>query len=69
MNYQIIVLAISLITALSGCTNKQFYNATQPKNNEAECRKLHPTEYDKCISRGSKSYEEYEKERQDILKN
>ena len=69
MSYRFSILAICLISALLGCTNKEFYNSTQPKNNEAECRKLHPTEYEKCISLGSKSYEEYEKERQEIMKN
>ncbi|MBA6328272.1 hypothetical protein H4J46_10030 [Colwellia sp. MB02u-6] len=65
---QLTILAICLIFTLSGCTNKEFYNSTQPKNNESECRKLHPTEYEKCISLGSKSYEEYEKERQEVIK-
>ena len=68
MDHRLTLLTICFLTALSGCTNKELYDSTQPKNNEAECRKLHPSEYEKCISLGSKSYEEYEKERQEIMK-
>jgi hypothetical protein len=41
----------------------RWIDSVQLKDNEAECRKCHPSEYEKFISIGSKSYEEYEKER------
>ena len=50
---------------MSGCTNKQIYDATQPKYNEAECMKLPKSQYDECIRREAQSYEDYEKERKD----
>lgn len=40
----------------------------QPKYTEAECRKLPDTQYKECINKKSMSYEEYEKERQKVIK-
>ena len=58
-----IVLVAFFLIAISGCTNKQIYEATQPKYNEAECMKLPQSQYEECMQRDVETYEEYEKER------
>jgi len=64
----LVVVLSGLIT--SGCTNKQIYESTQPKYTEVECmtNNLPETKYEECIQQESTSYEQYEKERQEILK-
>jgi hypothetical protein len=70
-NPYMVVINISFLTLLfitfSGCTNKELYESTQPKHNENECRQRPPHEYEKCIKQKGKSYEEYEKERKEVI--
>jgi len=63
-----VVVLIGLIT--SGCTNRQIYESIQPKYTEVECmaNNLPKTKHEECIQQESTSYEQYEKERQKILK-
>jgi hypothetical protein len=68
MNNKYFALLISSTLLITGCTGKQLYNSMQPKYNEAECRKLPDREYKECINKKNMSYEEYEKERQKIIK-
>ena len=68
MNNKYFALLILSILVLTGCTSKQLYNSTQPKYTEAECRKLPETQYKECINKKSMSYEQYEKERQEVIK-
>ena len=65
MNIKYMFLITVAGVMMSGCTNKQIYDATQPKYNEAECMKLPKSQYDECIRREAQSYEDYEKERKD----
>jgi len=65
MSSKTLGLVAFALVAMSGCTNKQIYEATQPKYNEAECMRLPQSQYEECISRGAEPYEEYEKERND----
>jgi hypothetical protein len=58
----IVLVALSQI-AVSGCTNKQVYEATQPKYNQAECMELPRSQFDECMNRDAETYEEYEKAR------
>jgi len=71
-NPYVVVIKITLITLVlitfTGCSNKELYESTQPKYNENECRKLQPHEYEKCINKKAKSYKEYKKEREEIIK-
>ena len=55
-----------LITAfvLSGCSNKAVYDNIQINNRNA-CAKGPPSQYEECIERTNKSYEEYERERKE----
>ena len=57
------VLAVLSLLVISGCTNKQLYEASQPKYDEAECMKLPRSQYEECMQREPLSYEEYERER------
>jgi hypothetical protein len=72
MNIQLIaVIKIVLFTVVlisfTGCSSKELYESIQPKHNDNECRKLPPHEYDECIKHETKSYEEYKKEREEII--
>jgi hypothetical protein len=53
--------------SLIGCSSKELYESTQPKYDENECRKLPPYQYDECINQEAKTYEEYKKEREEII--
>ncbi|PKI15950.1 hypothetical protein [Colwellia sp. 12G3] len=72
MNTQLIVVlkivffSLVLIT-FSGCSNQELYESTQPKYNDNECRKLPAHEYDECMKHETKSYEEYKKEREEVI--
>ena len=61
---KVFVLAILSSLVISGCTNKQIYEAVQPKYNEAECIELPKSEYEECMRREPLSYEDYERERE-----
>jgi hypothetical protein len=58
-----VMLTVLLLVALSGCTNQQIYDATQPKYDETQCMELPRSEYQECIQREPQSYEDYERER------
>ena len=63
MSRKNIAFVAFFLIAISGCTNKQIYEATQPKYNEAECMKLPQSQYNECMQRDAETYEEYERER------
>jgi hypothetical protein len=66
MNSKIFVLIIMTLI-FSGCTNKEVYNATQPKPNDTHrCMKLPESQYDECMEQGV-TYDEYEKSRKEII--
>jgi len=46
---------------LTGCSSKAIYENIQINNRNA-CTKEPPSQYEKCIERANKSYEEYERE-------
>jgi len=59
---------VCLSFAMAACSNHSIYDAV--KNNRAnECGKLPPSAYKECMARYNKPYDEYEMERQDLLKN
>jgi hypothetical protein len=62
-----VVSILFVLISLSGCSSKAFYESTQPKYDENECRKLPPNQYDKCIKQEAKPYEEYKKEREEVI--
>ncbi len=62
--YKLLVLVLPLLFV--GCSNKAIYDNIQ-LNNRNECNKVPPSQYDECIERASKTYEEYERERNDTI--
>ncbi len=59
-------LSIIFIALLAGCSKREIYdNILVDQRNR--CIHQRPSEYDECIKRTSKSYEEYERERQELL--
>lgn len=51
---------------LAACSSKAVYDNIQI-NNRDECRKGPPSQYEECIERANKSYEEYERERKEVI--
>ena len=49
---------------LTGCSNKTVYDNIQ-KNNRNDCNTVPPSQYEECIKRTNKSYEEYEQDRKE----
>lgn len=50
----------------AGCSNRAVYENLQI-NKRTECSKLPLSEYDQCIAGIDKSYDEYERERQEVI--
>jgi len=67
MKNDILITALSLLV-LSSCSNKGIYEQIQT-NNRVECGKLSPSQYEECVEGNSKHYDEYERERQEVLNN
>lgn len=61
------ILMLLAMFALSGCSNKAVYDNIQ-LHKRRECSKLPPSQYDDCMGDARKSYDEYERERNDALK-
>lgn len=53
---------------LAGCSSKAVYDNVQ-RNNRQECVNVPPAQYEECIQRSSQSYEEYKRDRAEVLKS
>jgi hypothetical protein len=62
--YKLLVVVAPLLFV--GCSNKAVYDNIQ-FNNRKECNKVPPSQYEECIDRSSKSYEEYGRERKEVI--
>ena len=62
-----IYLVIVVTLLIGACSNKAIYDNIQ-FNNRSDCAKLPTSQYDECIERASKSYDEYERERKEAEK-
>lgn len=51
---------------LTGCSNQAVYDNIQHNNRKA-CDKVPASQYEACIERTGKPYEEYERERKEIV--
>ena len=58
------VLLFTAAILLCACSEKAVYDNIQ-LNNPLQCDKVPLSEYDDCMSRASKPYEDYERERQE----
>ena len=63
MNKLLIVL---VMFSIAGCSNKAIYNNIR-LNERNKCFKEPQKLYFECVDRTSKSYEEYERERKEML--
>jgi len=61
-----IYLVLLIALSIGACSNKAIYDNIQ-LNNRNDCAKLPPSQYDECMERANKSYEEYERERKEAL--
>ncbi len=59
-------LLVSLVA--TGCSSKAVYDNVQ-RNNQQECVSVPPVQYEECIERSSKSYEEYKRDRAKVLES
>lgn len=62
-----IIFSAFILISFSGCSSKELYESIQPKYDESECIKLPPHKYEECIQLESKSYKEYQKEREEVI--
>ncbi|OFE12160.1 hypothetical protein PHACT_02610 [Pseudohongiella acticola] len=58
-----LLLIVACLLALSGCSNRGVYEGIQASN-RLECHRLPPSQFDDCMQRANKSFNEYERERQ-----
>lgn len=61
------VLIMGLLIVVAGCSNRAVYENIQ-MNKKHECQQVPLSEYDRCMEGVEKSYDEYERERQEYLK-
>jgi len=67
-NNKLAFVCFALLIATTGsCSHKQMYESLQIKQKN-DCQKVPPSEYDQCMEKAEKSYEQYEKERQELKK-
>ena len=52
---------------VQACSQQQVYDAVQ-QNRQLECQKLPGTQYEECMKQYSEPYKEYERERQELLR-
>lgn len=57
-----------LILSSAACSDKDVYNAVQG-GQTTECQPLYGAEYDRCMQRYSKPFDEYLRERQEVLED
>lgn len=55
-----------LILGVSGCSNKAVYDNLQMQHRN-DCIKEPPPTYDDCVARSNQSFEDYERERNEVL--
>lgn len=62
------IFVAALLASVAACSNEQVYSAVQ-QNRQLECSKLPQPEYEECMWETGMSYDEYERKRQELLKD
>lgn len=62
-----ILYSLLICMMVAGCSSKAVYDNMQ-RNSRQECVSVPPAQYDECIERSSKSYDEYKRDRAEVLK-
>lgn len=60
------ISVVLLLCAVAGCSNRMAFDTIQ-SSNRYQCSELPPSQYEDCIDRVSKTFEEYENEREKVL--
>lgn len=60
-----LIFAVAVFT-LSACTSQELYHYVQ-HNKVQDCRKMVDPLYEECMEQYGKSWEDYERERQELL--
>ncbi|MGI9285498.1 MAG: hypothetical protein ACR2P1_08910 [Pseudomonadales bacterium] len=66
MNHSIVLVTLLTIST-AACSNRAVYENIQAKN-RLDCQKLPLSQQEECLQGSNKSYEEYERERQELEK-
>ena len=62
------ILIMALIAAwLAGCSARGSYESIQ-SSKRYDCAKLPASQYDACMEQANRSYDEYQRERQQVIK-
>ena len=59
------VMAIAVFVGLTGCTQRQVYDAAQ-QNHALECQKYPDRRYEECMATVEKDYPTYQREREEL---
>jgi hypothetical protein len=59
------LLLLSFAALLAACSERAVYDNLQ-HNNRLQCDKVPLSEYDACVERASKPYDDYERERREL---
>lgn len=65
MKYGFLLMA-SLSICATACSHRAVYETVQ-NNNRLDCQKQPPSQQEECERQASKSYQQYERERQELL--
>ncbi|RLU04028.1 MAG: hypothetical protein D9N11_01135 [Ketobacter sp.] len=57
-----------IILSLTACSNRGAYEGIQAGNRN-QCLKVPPALFDECMENANKPYDEYERERKEVLEN
>ena len=63
---KVMLFAVLLVGLVSACTNRGTYEGIKASNIN-ECYRLPPSQQDECLEQANKSYEEYQREREELL--
>jgi len=63
-----ILLLFLFIIFVAGCSNRAVYENLQ-FNKRTECIKLPHSQYDECMEGMNKSYDEYKRERDELIRS
>lgn len=66
MNKFLLVMSAVCVVVAAGCSNRAVYENMQ-LNQRQECAERPPSEFEACMERVNKTYDEYERDRQEIL--
>ncbi len=58
---------LMFVFVAAGCSSREIYEEAQ-NDRRIECLHGPPTEYERCMMRAEKSFDEYQREREEIVR-